>query len=186
MPELSPLTANIAVVALESLLYGVYAILASCAFYFMMARRRECLNGTPWFCHSSLFSPVALEALALFITVTIRIQHWLLTLARLFVAFRHWEDGPGPRVFYSDFSHITAVLRYGFGCGVFVHWGFTSSFGVGLTYQMSAYTSNDIQLSIQRYSYGIICGIWSGAGIVWKRRPKRASGLLTISHFHPH
>lgn len=71
MPELSPLTANIAVVALESLLYGVYGILASCAFYFMMARRRECLNGTPWFCHSSLFSPVALEALALFITVTI-------------------------------------------------------------------------------------------------------------------
>ncbi|KAF7369329.1 hypothetical protein MVEN_00261200 [Mycena venus] len=183
MPNVSPFAANLAVVVLESLLYGLYVSLASCTLYVMMTRRRERLNGTPRFYRSSLFSPVALGALALFITVT---THWLLTVARLFLAFHHWEDGPGPRLFYSDFSHITEVLKYGFcvgslfiGDSLLIHrlWvvsGFRLRtivfpivtvtgllpFGVGLTYQMSAYTSNDsmFQASYRLWTTGLcIC-----------------------------
>jgi hypothetical protein len=30
------------------------------------------------------------------------------------MAFHEWEEGPAPRIFYSDLSHITEVLKYGF------------------------------------------------------------------------
>jgi hypothetical protein len=71
MSDVTLLTANLAVVVLESLLYGIYAILASCALYFMVSGHRERLSGTSWFSRSNLLSPVALGALALFITVSI-------------------------------------------------------------------------------------------------------------------
>ncbi|KAJ7816750.1 hypothetical protein B0H14DRAFT_2602427 [Mycena olivaceomarginata] len=93
MSDVTPLTANLVVVVLESFLYGIYVIMASCALYFMVSRHRERLSGTSWFSRSNLLSPVALGALALFIMVTI---HWLLNVARVFIAFHRWEDGPGP------------------------------------------------------------------------------------------
>jgi hypothetical protein len=70
MSDVTLLTASLAIVMLESLLYGIYAILVSCALYFMVSRHRERLSGSAWFSRSNLLSPVALGALALFITVT--------------------------------------------------------------------------------------------------------------------
>jgi hypothetical protein len=71
MSDVTPLTANLVVVVLESFLYGIYVIMASCALYFMVSRHRERLSGTSWFSRSNFLSPVALGALALFIMVTI-------------------------------------------------------------------------------------------------------------------
>ncbi|KAJ6544182.1 hypothetical protein B0H19DRAFT_1380497 [Mycena capillaripes] len=196
MSDVTLLTANLAVVVLESFLYGIYVIMASCALYFMVTRHRERLSGTSWFSRSNLLSPVALGALALFITVTI---HWLLNVARIFLAFRHWDDGPGPRIFYSNFSHITEVLKYGLivtsfiiGDSLLIHrlWvvsGFRPgiivvpvitlmgllTFGVGLAYQVSTYTSNDnmFQAAYRRWTTGVcICCLCTTAyttGCIW-------------------
>ncbi|KAF7345815.1 hypothetical protein MVEN_01602900 [Mycena venus] len=189
MSDVTLLTANLVVVVLESFLYGIYAIMASCALYFMVSRHRGRLSGTSWFSRSNLLSPVALGALALFITVTI---HWLLNVSRIFVAFHHWDDGPGPRIFYSNFSHITEVLKYGFlvasfiiGDSLLIHrlWvvsGFRPgiivfpiitlvgllTFGVGLTYQLSTYTPNDsmFQAAYRRWTTGVcICCLCTAA-----------------------
>ncbi|KAF8194018.1 hypothetical protein K438DRAFT_1828397 [Mycena galopus ATCC 62051] len=196
MSDVTLLTANLVVVVLESFLYGIYAIMAACALYFMVSRHHERLGGTSWFSRSNLLSPVALGALALFITVSI---HWLLNVSRVFVAFHHWDDGPGPRTFYSNFSHITEVLKYGFlvtsfmiGDSLLIHrlWvvsGFRPgiivvpvitlmgllTFGVGLTYQLSTYSSDDsmFQAAYRRWTTGVcICCLCTAAyttGYIW-------------------
>ncbi|KAF7345814.1 hypothetical protein MVEN_01602800 [Mycena venus] len=189
MSDVTLLTANLVIVVLESFLYGIYAIMASCALYFMVSRHREHLNGTSWFPRSNLLSPVALGAQALFITVSV---HWLLNVSRVFVAFHHWDDGPGPRIFYSNFSHITEILKYGFlvasfmiGDSLLIHrlWvvsGFRPgiivfpiitligllTFSVGLIYQLSTYTSNDsmFQAAYRRWTTGVcICCLCTAA-----------------------
>ncbi|KAF7358460.1 hypothetical protein MVEN_00896500 [Mycena venus] len=193
MSDITLLTANLVVTVLESFLYGIYVVLAFCASYSIVSRHRERRSETP---HSNLLSPVALGGLALFITVTI---HWLLNVSRVFVAFHHWDDGPGPRIFYSNFSHITEVLKYGFlvasfiiGDSLLIHrlWvvsGFRPgiivfpvitlmgllTFGVGLTYQLSTYTSNDsmFQAAYQRWTTGVcifcLCTTASTTGCIW-------------------
>ncbi|KAJ7882142.1 hypothetical protein B0H13DRAFT_2048406 [Mycena leptocephala] len=215
MLDVTLLTANLVVVVLESLLYGIYAILASCALYFMVSRHRERLSGTSWFSRSNLLSPVALGALALFITVSI---HWLLNVARVFIAFHKWDDGPGPRIFYSNLSHITEVLKYGFlvasffiGDSLLIHrlwvvYGFRPGiivvpiitlvallmFGVGLTYQISTYTSNDsmFQAAYRRWTAAVcICCLsptHSCLGFIWYKlwnisRALESFGVTSLS-----
>ncbi|KAJ7500559.1 hypothetical protein B0H11DRAFT_2225550 [Mycena galericulata] len=195
MPPVPLLGANLTVVVLESLLYGVYATLSSSALYLLVTRtdRRDKSSTGP---RLKIASPVALGALTLFITVT---AHWLLNIARLFIAFHQWEDGPGPVDFYSDLSHITEVLKYGFFVASFVigdilviHrlwavWAFSTriiivpsvtlmgftAFGVGLTYQLSTYNSSDsiFKAAFRRWTTGIcffsVCTTAYTTGFIW-------------------
>ncbi|KAJ7778594.1 hypothetical protein DFH07DRAFT_950612 [Mycena maculata] len=197
MSPIALLSANLAVVVLESLSYGVYATLASCAVYLAVSRRQcDSLIKPSTRPRAKLLSPVALGAFALFITVT---AHWLLNVTRLFVAFHNWDDGPGPRLFYADLSHITEVLKYGcllaslfIGDSLIIHhlwvvWAFRTriiiipsitlvgfiSFGVGLTYQLSTYkTSQSIfEAAFRRWTTGIcffsLCTAVYTTGFIW-------------------
>ncbi|KAJ7140696.1 hypothetical protein C8R44DRAFT_692649 [Mycena epipterygia] len=195
MSAIPLLSANLAAVVLESLLYGIYALLSLFTVYLIVTRHRKNLKA-PSAAYSRFFSPVALGTLSLFVVVT---SHWVLTVVRLFLAFKGWEDGPGPRIFYSDYSHSTEVLKYGFlvaamliGDEFFIHrlwaiWEFRTriiifptitlmglcAFGVGLTYQLSTYTSSDsfFQSRFRRWSTGVcffsLVTILYTVGFVW-------------------
>ncbi|KAJ6618473.1 hypothetical protein B0H10DRAFT_1947498 [Mycena sp. CBHHK59/15] len=137
MSPVQLLSANLAIAVLESFLYGIYVVLASFTLYLMVTRH----------------------------LVT---AHWTLNLVRLFLTF---ESSQGPRMFYSNLAHTTEVLKYGF---LFVAWVIGDSFlihrlwavlafhtrivifpifmllgvlvfGIGLTYQLSTYDSNDVE-----------------------------------------
>ncbi|KAJ7463034.1 hypothetical protein FB451DRAFT_1266698 [Mycena latifolia] len=180
MSAIPLLSVNLAVVVLESLLYGVYALLSLFTVYLMMTRRRENLKQFLPAPHSTFYSPVALGTLTLFMVIT---SHWVINVVRLYLAFQGWEDGPGPQLFYADLSHTTEVLKYGFlvaswltGDGFLIHrlwaiWEFRTriiifptitllglvGFGAGLTYQLSTYSSNDniFESAFRRWSTGL-------------------------------
>ncbi|KAJ7114160.1 hypothetical protein C8R43DRAFT_1039466 [Mycena crocata] len=166
MSPISVLSANLATGLIESFFYGVYALLALFAVYLMVIRHNERARGTVAVSRSKLVSPVALGTFGLFGMIT---AHWVLNIVRLFFAFHEWDDGPGPRIFYSDMSHTTEMLKYGLlvasmfvGDLFIIHrlwlvWArYTPivifptvvvltllSFGIGLTYQLTTYGSTD-------------------------------------------
>lgn len=78
MSSISLVGVNLAVVVLESLLYGLYFVLALHTLYLMVIRRRERrstrASGFPGHIQSrsrsGFLSPVAIGAFSLFITVT--------------------------------------------------------------------------------------------------------------------
>ncbi|KAJ6601971.1 hypothetical protein DFH09DRAFT_1270810 [Mycena vulgaris] len=108
MSTIPLLSVHLAVAVLESFLYGIYVLLS----LFIVTRHRESLKSVSPVVGSRWLSPVALATLSLFVMVTVSVQHWVLTVVRLFLAFTDWEDGPGPRIFYSDLSHRTEVLKH--------------------------------------------------------------------------
>ncbi|KAF7368054.1 hypothetical protein MSAN_00871300 [Mycena sanguinolenta] len=186
MSTISLLDVNLAVAVLESQLYGVYLLLASYTLYLMITRHRECRRVSHASykgprSKSPFLSPVALGAFTVFVTVT---THWLLNIIRLYTAFHDCQDGcQGPQQFYSDHSQTTEVLKCGFmvasvsiGDSLIIHrlwavWAFQTriiivpsitlaaltTFGVGLTYQLSTYSSNDsiFQGAFRRWCTGI-------------------------------
>ncbi|KAJ7473339.1 hypothetical protein FB451DRAFT_1133863, partial [Mycena latifolia] len=173
-------SANLAVVVLESLLYGIYLVLFLLALYLKVTDRRdsEQLTGVPTTSRRKLVSPLVFGALLLFVFIT---SHWILNVIRLFLAFK--EAGPGPQIFYADLSHPTEVLKYVFlvaalfiGDLFLIHrlwvvWAFHTriiivptvalmgfvAFGAGLIYQLSGYTPNDsiFRAAFRRWTTGI-------------------------------
>ncbi|KAF8171215.1 hypothetical protein K438DRAFT_1940784 [Mycena galopus ATCC 62051] len=218
MSPISLVGVNLAVVVLESLLYGLYFVLALHALYLMVIRHRERrstrASGVPGHIQnrsrSGFLSPVAIGAFSLFITAT---AHWLLNVIRLFIAFHHWEDGVGPQQFYSNLSHITEVLKYGFlvasiliGDSLIIHhlfvvWAFSTrmiivpsitlmglaAFGVGLTYQLSTFSSNDsfFKAAFRRWTTGVcffsMCTAAYTTGFIWYRLWSTSRMLRTMS-----
>ncbi|KAJ7673362.1 hypothetical protein B0H17DRAFT_1083208 [Mycena rosella] len=198
MSAIPLLNANLAAAVLESLLYGIYALLSLFTVYLMVTRHRESLKIRSAVAHSRFYSPLAFWTFSLLAIVT---GHWLLTVLRLFLAFKNWEDGPGPRIFYSNLSQSTEVLKYAFlvaalliGDGFLIHrlwvlWDFRTriiifptitllgllGFGVGLTYQLSTYTANDsiFESAFRRWSTGVcffsMVTILYTVGFVWYR-----------------
>ncbi|KAJ7029717.1 hypothetical protein C8F04DRAFT_744670 [Mycena alexandri] len=111
------------------------------------------------------------------------IQHWILNVARLFLAFQNLDDTLGPRIFYADLSHATEVAKYAFlvaaifiGDSFLIHrmwviWGHCTritifpiltlmgslTFGMGLVYQLSTYNSTDniFESVFRRWTTGI-------------------------------
>ncbi|KAF7326470.1 hypothetical protein MVEN_02614000 [Mycena venus] len=218
MSPISLVGVNLAVVVLESLFYGLYFVLALHALYLMVIRRRERrstrASGFPGHIQSrsrsGFLSPGAIGAFSLFITVT---SHWLLNVIRLFIAFHHWEDGVGPQRFYSNLSHITEVLKYGFlvasmliGDSLIIHhlfviWAFSTRmiivpsitltgfavFGVGLTYQLSTFSSDDsfFKAAFRRWATGVcffsMCTAAYSTGFIWYRLWNTSRTLRTMS-----
>ncbi|KAJ7203676.1 hypothetical protein B0H12DRAFT_478112 [Mycena haematopus] len=214
MSTISLLGANLAVVVLESLLYGAYAILASYTLYLMVTRHRgrDCNHHIPGGprSRSVLLSPVALGACTLFITVT---AHWLLNIIRFYIAFHHCEaDCLGPQRFYSNLSHITEILQYGLmvaslliGESLIVHhlwvvWAFRTRiiiapsialigmtiFGVGLTYQLSTYSSEDsiFKAAFRRWCTGVcffsVCAEMYTTGLIWYKLWNTSRALTNL------
>ncbi|KAF8215503.1 hypothetical protein K438DRAFT_1954233 [Mycena galopus ATCC 62051] len=219
MSPISLVSVNLAAVVLESFHYGIYSILASYGLYLMVKRRHERLDncgvGLPTRARyrSTLVSPVALGAFSLFITIT---SHWLLNTARLFIAFRPWEDSVDPQGFYSNLSHITEVLKSGFlvasiligtrsSCihHLWVVWasririiiipsitlmGF-AVFGVGLTYQLSTFSSDDsiFEAAFRRWTTGVcffsMCTAAYTTAFIWYKLWTTTRALKGMAHF---
>ncbi|KAJ7738739.1 hypothetical protein B0H16DRAFT_1569650 [Mycena metata] len=176
MSSVALLSANLITTVLETLFYGAYVVLATSAVYLTVTRKK----GRTAVSSSKMISGVALLSVALFGTVT---AHWILNVARLFLAFHNLDDPLGPRIFYADLSHATEVTKYGFlvaalfiGDLFLIHrtwaiWGFCTriiifptltlvgftTFGVGLTYQLSTYNSTDniFKSEFRRWTTGI-------------------------------
>ncbi|KAJ7664097.1 hypothetical protein B0H17DRAFT_1092308 [Mycena rosella] len=182
------LSANLAVAVLESFLYGIYLLLLLLALYLKAIRHHEPLTATP------RWSSVVFGALLLFLLIT---AHWILNIVRLFMAFN--DTGREPEAFYADLSHSTEVAKYAFFVAslsvadfFLIHrlwavWEFRTriivfpsvtfvgfiAFGVGLTYQLSTYSSNDniFQAAFRRWTTGIcffsLCTAAYTTGFVW-------------------
>ncbi|KAJ7258601.1 hypothetical protein C8J57DRAFT_1341036 [Mycena rebaudengoi] len=161
MSHVRLLTANLVTVVIESLFYGGYLVVVLLALYLTSQSNKSSNERGHW-----LISPLIVGTFGLFLAVT---AHWALNISRLFMAFHEWEEGPAPRIFYSDLSHITEVLKYGFlltsitlGDIFLIHrlwavWALSRRiivvpiitlvafivFGVGLVYQLTQYMSQD-------------------------------------------
>ncbi|KAJ6460314.1 hypothetical protein C8R45DRAFT_1029899 [Mycena sanguinolenta] len=177
--------------------------------------RRRLSNGNynpkgPRF-RSPFLSPIALGAFIVFITIT---AHWLLNVIRLYTAFHDCQAGClGPQRFYPDYSQSTEVLKYGLmtvsmlvGEVLIIHhlwvvWAFRSTiiivpsitlvglttFGVGLTYQLSTYSSDDstFKATFRRWCTGIcFCGIgtWTYTTVfIWYKLWNTSRALTSLA-----
>ncbi|KAJ7135245.1 hypothetical protein C8R43DRAFT_1021439 [Mycena crocata] len=174
-PMVALLAVNLAVAVVESLFYGAYIVLA--LFLVMLTYDSELSISNP---PRLRRAPILFGSSALFGTVT---AHWILNIVRLFLAFHDSDQGPRPNIFYSDLSHRTEVLKYGFlvaslliGDLLMIHrlwviWArYTRiivfplitllglvAFGGGLTYQLSTYTASDsiFESTFRRWQTGV-------------------------------
>ncbi|KAH9931470.1 uncharacterized protein B0H18DRAFT_872069 [Fomitopsis serialis] len=110
MPPVSLVSASLAAAALESVLYGVFLILALSSMYFHISRVNLTHEGMN---HSiSMFlSPIFVGSVAITVTVT---GHWITVVIRLFDAFVYYEGGAAPSTYYSMLPISTAVAKASF------------------------------------------------------------------------
>ncbi|KAJ6495009.1 hypothetical protein DFH09DRAFT_1205793 [Mycena vulgaris] len=161
MTQIPLVSASLAAVASEVLLYGIYLALSFLCTLLIFQRQRGFTGGSK---APRVVSPVFIGMSALWLAVT---GHCLVNVVRLFLAVR--PTGANANLFYSDFSHITELVKYGFfvasvciGDALLIHrvwavWGFSAhiiilpiltlmgfvAFGGGLIYQLSQFTSRD-------------------------------------------
>ncbi|KAJ7825206.1 hypothetical protein B0H14DRAFT_1289464 [Mycena olivaceomarginata] len=172
MMQTSVVNASLAAVVSELLLYGIY--LALSFFYTLLIfQRQRAFTGASK--APRIMSPVFIGMSGLWLAVT---GHCIVGVVRLFLAVRPTEANAN--LFYSDFSHITELIKYGFftasvciGDGLLIHrvwavWGFNphiiilpiltlmgiAAFGVGLIYQLSQFTSKDDLFTGPFYMWG--------------------------------
>jgi len=111
---------NLAALACESLLYGMYFVLFISSMYLLVvrslasrkshyvsagrAKSRSALR-------DSVFrSTVFIAAICLFCVVT---AHWITTVYRAFLAFIYFRDGDAATEFYADISQVTELIHKG-------------------------------------------------------------------------
>ncbi|KAJ7323653.1 hypothetical protein DFH08DRAFT_1029272 [Mycena albidolilacea] len=172
MTQTSVVNASLAAVASELLLYGIYLALSFFYTLLIFQRQRASTGASKG---PRIMSPVFIGMSGLWLAVT---GHCIVGVVRLFLAVRPIEANAN--LFYSDFSHITELIKYGFftasvciGDGLLIHrvwavWGFNphiiilpiltlmgiTAFGVGLIYQLSQFTSKDDLFTGPFYMWG--------------------------------
>ncbi|KAJ7596395.1 hypothetical protein C8J56DRAFT_773606 [Mycena floridula] len=113
MTSVSILSANLAAVAVESLLYGAFVILAVISISLSLYRHSLYLSIRPGQCRwklSTLVTPMFLGAIGLVVTIT---GHWIITVLRMFDAFVTYNHGETPTAYYADISKTTEVVKTG-------------------------------------------------------------------------
>ncbi|PCH44196.1 hypothetical protein WOLCODRAFT_138818 [Wolfiporia cocos MD-104 SS10] len=198
MAEVGLVSANMATVALESLLYGIFLLLSGVFAYLHINRAagESASFGTPRL--SRYFTPVFLAALAVMMTAT---AHWILTVTRFFQAFVLFEHGAVPLLFYSDLAQTTEVVKTAFLIAtliisdvMFVYrlwivWGYNYYVcivpimavsglcvsGVGIVYQLSrlslgntVFVSQAARWITADYSFTFATNVYSSVLIAWK------------------
>lgn len=157
-------SANLATVAVESLLYGIFLVLDLTSITLLFTREASFSLGAA---RTSSFvvmrRPMFIGAVILLVSIT---GHWICTVVRLFDAFVNFEGGQQALKYYADLSQVTEVVKTGFLTGsvvtgdamiiyrLWVVWGFNyrvimfplgtlvglTVCGVGITYQFAMYT----------------------------------------------
>ncbi|KAJ7251010.1 hypothetical protein C8J57DRAFT_1723313 [Mycena rebaudengoi] len=172
MTQNSLVNASLAAVASEILLYGIYLALSFFYALLIFQRQRDFTGASK---APRIVSPVFIGMSGLWLTVT---GHCIVNVIRLFLAVRPMEANANQ--FYSDISHITELVKYGFltasvciGDSLLIHrvwavWGFNAhiiilpiltlmgvaAFGGGLIYQLSQFTSKDNLFTGAFYMWG--------------------------------
>ncbi|KAJ6612840.1 hypothetical protein B0H10DRAFT_2050643 [Mycena sp. CBHHK59/15] len=93
--------ANLAVVAIESLLYGMYFVVFFASMYLLL--RRHDISRAPSKYNPVFRSTVFISAGILFLVVT---GHWIITVYRGFLGFIYFQ----PTRFFDDNSQLTETL----------------------------------------------------------------------------
>ncbi|TFY58658.1 hypothetical protein EVJ58_g6285 [Rhodofomes roseus] len=96
MVEVALVTVNLATVALESVLYGIFLVLASASVYFNVSRSASARRPRGRRCW--LLDPISVGSALISLTIT---GHWITTIARLFDAFVNCNGGATPLEYYS-------------------------------------------------------------------------------------
>ncbi|KAJ7924049.1 hypothetical protein B0H13DRAFT_1706884 [Mycena leptocephala] len=183
MTQISVVNASLAAVASELLLYGIYLALSFFYTLLIFQRQRAFAGASKAL---RIMSPVFIAMSGLWLAVT---GHCIVGVVRLFLAVRPTEASAN--LFYSDFSHITELVKYGFftvsvciGDGLLIHrvwavWGFNTqiiilpiltlmgiaAFGVGLIYQLSQFTPKDDLFTGRFYMWGTGLCVFTHAGL---------------------
>ncbi|KAH9840994.1 uncharacterized protein C8Q71DRAFT_701799 [Rhodofomes roseus] len=96
MVEVALVTVNLATVALESVLYGIFLVLASASVYFNVSRSASARRPRGRRCW--LLDPISVGSALISLTIT---GHWITTIARLFDAFVNCNGSATPLEYYS-------------------------------------------------------------------------------------
>ncbi|PCH44231.1 hypothetical protein WOLCODRAFT_138845 [Wolfiporia cocos MD-104 SS10] len=109
MTQLPIISVNLATVALESLFYGIFLVLAGTSMYLHLGRAEsQASHGNKL---SAYFTPVILGSVWITLTVT---GHWILTVTRLFDAFVNFMGGQEAMLYYMDLALTTEVVKTAF------------------------------------------------------------------------
>ncbi|KAJ7241618.1 hypothetical protein C8J57DRAFT_1368971, partial [Mycena rebaudengoi] len=172
MMQISLVNASLAAVASELILYGIYLALSSLYALLIFQRKRDFTGGSK---APRIVSPVFIGMSGLWLMVT---GHCIVNVVRLFLAVQ--PTGANANLFYSEFSHPTELVKYGFfvasvciGDVLLIHrvwavWGYNAHItilpilalmgfaacGGGLIYQLSQFTSNDNLFTGRFYLWG--------------------------------
>ncbi|KAH9938802.1 uncharacterized protein BXZ73DRAFT_99863 [Epithele typhae] len=108
---LSIITVNLALVCVESALYGVFFVLAVTSLAVLVVRHGQDSAGAALSLRATLRSPLFLATVILLMTVS---AHWLLTVRRLFDAYVYTNGGEEPATYYLEIEAATHVASTAF------------------------------------------------------------------------
>jgi len=109
MPTPPLVNCNLATVALESVLYGIFLMLSGTFVYLHFTRavtQRSGISGIRRY-----ITPVFFGSMLVTCTVT---GHWVMTVYRLFDAFVNFNGGAAPLLFYEDLASTTEAVKTAF------------------------------------------------------------------------
>ncbi|KZT01978.1 uncharacterized protein LAESUDRAFT_730689 [Laetiporus sulphureus 93-53] len=114
MASVSLISANLATICLESLLYGIFLVLTVLLFWLLVQRHRQSSNALPRrlkaTCNPLYTQPMFVAGVLLLMSNTL---HWVIAVTRLFKAFVDFEGGAQPLAFYGNLSQPTEVIQTG-------------------------------------------------------------------------
>ncbi|PCH42396.1 hypothetical protein WOLCODRAFT_73087 [Wolfiporia cocos MD-104 SS10] len=110
--ELSILSVNLATLAMESLLYGIFLMLFGTSTYLLLQRGSQQSQIASSVTARPIWrTPMFLAAILMAFIVT---SHWILTVYRLFDAFINYQGGAEPLIALADLSWRSEVVKTAF------------------------------------------------------------------------
>ncbi|KAI0357204.1 hypothetical protein OH77DRAFT_1399616 [Trametes cingulata] len=112
--SMSAIGVNLALACIESLLYGMFFVLAMTSLAVLVGRhtnRSSSYSGRSFTSDRIWTSPLFIATMFLLMTVT---SHWLITVRRIFDAFLYYEGGQAPMDYYLIVEAPTAVVGTAF------------------------------------------------------------------------
>ncbi|KAI0363450.1 hypothetical protein BV20DRAFT_144330 [Pilatotrama ljubarskyi] len=112
--SMSAIGVNLALACIESLLYGMFFVLAMTSLAVLVGRhtnRSSSFSGRSYSSERLWTSPLFVATMFLLMTVT---SHWLITVRRVFDAFLYYEGGQAPMDYYLIVEAPTQVVGTAF------------------------------------------------------------------------
>ncbi|KAK7051021.1 hypothetical protein VNI00_005133 [Paramarasmius palmivorus] len=114
MAQVPLVSVNLANIAIESFLYGIFFILNAGSIALLIYPRHQpsvTSKTRENRFKAAVKKPMFIGAIALFVGIT---GHWICTVMRLFAAMSTYKDGKEPLEYYSDISQNVYAIKTGF------------------------------------------------------------------------